>query len=326
MFRCFFVNRAWALWAWGGLLSMVVLVYVTVQQTVRLNSWYGEFYDLLQKPEQAGGLERFWGYMQDFAWIAFPYMLLRSLEKFVASHYAFRWRQAMTLHYLPRWQNTAVEVEGASQRIQEDCMRFARQTEDIGLGVVRAVMTLISFIPILWGLSKGMAIVWLQFEGSLFWVALTTAVGGYLLSWFIGGRLPGLEYNNQKVEAALRKNLVYAEDQRARMDLGEVLSLFSAVRFNNFRLFNNYAYFNLWSNLYGQTMIIFPYLLMGPSLFAGIITLGVIQQVNNSFREVNDSFSYLIDRWTDVTELRSIYRRLTEFEKALHPEVATELI
>ena len=326
MFRCFFVNRAWALWAWGGLLSMVVLVYVTVQQTVRLNSWYGEFYDLLQKPEQAGGLERFWGYMQDFAWIAFPYMLLRSLEKYVASHYAFRWRQAMTLHYLPRWQNTAVDVEGASQRIQEDCMRFARQTEDIGLGVVRAVMTLISFIPILWGLSKGMAIVWLQFEGSLFWVALTTAVGGYLLSWYIGGRLPGLEYNNQKVEAALRKNLVYAEDQRARMDLSEVLSLFSAVRFNNFRLFNNYAYFNLWSNLYGQTMIIFPYLLMGPSLFAGIITLGVIQQVNNSFREVNDSFSYLIDRWTDVTELRSIYRRLTEFEKALHPEVATELI
>ena len=326
MFRCFFVNRAWALWAWGGLLSMVVLVYVTVQQTVRLNSWYGEFYDLLQKPEQAGGLERFWGYMQDFAWIAFPYMLLRSLEKYVASHYAFRWRQAMTLHYLPRWKNTAVEVEGASQRIQEDCMRFARQTEDIGLGVVRAVMTLISFIPILWGLSKGMAIVWLQFEGSLFWVALTTAVGGYLLSWYIGGRLPGLEYNNQKVEAALRKNLVYAEDQRARMDLSEVLSLFSAVRFNNFRLFNNYAYFNLWSNLYGQTMIIFPYLLMGPSLFAGIITLGVIQQVNNSFREVNDSFSYLIDRWTDVTELRSIYRRLTEFEKALHPEVATELI
>ena len=194
-------------------------------------------------------------------------------------------------------------------------MRFAKQTEDIGLGVVRAVMTLISFIPILWGLSKGMAIAWLQFEGSLFWVALTTAVGGYLLSWFIGGRLPGLEYNNQKVEAALRKNLVYAEDQRARMDLTEVLSLFSAVRFNNFRLFNNYTYFNLWSNLYGQTMIIFPYLLMGPSLFTGIITLGVIQQVGNSFGEVNNSFSYLIDRWTDVTELRSIYRRLTEFEK-----------
>jgi peptide/bleomycin uptake transporter len=67
-------------------------------------------------------------------------------------------------------------------------------------------------------------------------------------------------------------------------------------------------------------MIIFPYLLMGPSLFTGIITLGVIQQVSNSFGEVNNSFSYLIDRWTDVTELRSIYRRLTEFEVALHPE------
>jgi peptide/bleomycin uptake transporter len=323
MFRCFFASRAWALWAWGGLLSLVLLVYVTVQQTVRLNSWYGEFFDLLQKPEQSDGLQVFWGYVQDFAWIAFPYVVLRTLENFVASHYAFRWRQAMTLHYLPRWRDTLVDVEGASQRIQEDCMRFAKQTEDIGLGVVRAFMTLISFIPILWALSKGMAITWLQFEGSLFWVAMTTAMGGYLLSWFIGARLPGLEYNNQKVEAALRKKLVYAEDLRARLDLSEALSLFSGVRLNNFRLFNNYAYFKLWSNVYGQAMIIFPYLLMGPSLFAGLITLGVIQKVSNAFSEVINSFSYLIDRWTDVTELRSIYRRLTEFEKALHPEAVT---
>jgi len=320
MFRCFFASRAWALWAWGGLLGMVLLVYITVQQTVKLNEWYGGFYDLLQKPDQANGLQLFWGFMQDFAWIAFPFMFLRSLEHFVASHYAFRWRQAMTLHYLPRWQNTLMEVEGASQRLQEDCMRFAKQTEDIGLGIVRAVMTLVSFIPILWGLSKGMTISWLQFDGSLFWVATVTALGGYVLSWFIGARLPGLEYNNQKVEAALRKNLVYAEDQRDRMVLADVLSLFSAVRFNNFRLFNNYAYFNLWSNLYAQTMVVFPYLLMGPSLFAGLITLGVIQQVSNAFGKVNDSFSYLIERWTDITELRSIHRRLTEFEKTLHPE------
>jgi peptide/bleomycin uptake transporter len=89
------------------------------------------------------------------------------------------------------------------------------------------------------------------------------------------------------------------------------------VRLNNFRLFNHYAYFHLWSNFYGQTMVIFPYLLMGPSLFTGVITLGVIQQVGNAFGKVNDAFSYLIERWTDITELRSIYKRLSEFEKAL---------
>ena len=144
-----------------------------------------------------------------------------------------------------------------------------------------------SFIPILWGLSKGIAIEWLKFDGSLFWVALATALGGTVLSWFVGIRLPGLEYNNQKTEAALRKELVYAEDDRARMTLAELMQLFMGVRINNFRLFSHYAYFNLWSNLYGQTMIIFPYLLMGPSLFSGIITLGVIQQVGNAFGKVD---------------------------------------
>jgi len=93
--------------------------------------------------------------------------------------------------------------------------------------------------------------------------------------------------------------------------------LFTGVRLNNFRLFNHYAYFHLWSNLYSQMMVIFPFLLMGPSLFTGLITLGVIQQVSNAFNKVNDAFSYLIERWTDITELRSIYKRLSEFEKAL---------
>ncbi len=317
MFRSFFLSRRWALWAWGGLLVLVALVFITVQQTVKLNAWYGEFYDLLQKPEQAGGLEKFWGFMLQFAWIAFPFMLLRSLETYLASHFAFRWRQAMTEDYLPRWQGTEATVEGASQRIQEDCMRFARQTENLGLGLVRALLTLVSFIPILWALSAGMAIAWLQFEGSLLWVALVTALGGTVISWFVGIRLPGLEYNNQRTEAALRKDLVYAEDERSRMHLPTVLELFMGVRLNNFRLFNHYAYFHLWSNLYSQMMVIFPFLLMGPSLFTGLITLGVIQQVSNAFGKVNEAFSYLIERWTDITELRSIYKRLSEFEKAL---------
>ena len=317
MFRSFFLSRRWVLWAWGGLFVLVALVFITVQQTVKLNAWYGEFYDLLQKPDQAGGLEMFWGFMLQFAWIAFPFMLLRSLETYLASHFAFRWRQALTEVYLPRWQRTDTIVEGASQRIQEDCMRFARQTENLGLGLVRAVLTLVSFIPILWLLSKGMAIAWLQFEGSLFWVALVMALGGTVISWFVGIRLPGLEYNNQRTEAALRKDLVFAEDERSRMHLPTVLELFMGVRLNNFRLFNHYAYFHLWSNLYSQMMVIFPFLLMGPSLFTGLITLGVIQQVSNAFNKVNDAFSYLIERWTDITELRSIYKRLSEFEKAL---------
>ncbi|PRY97878.1 peptide/bleomycin uptake transporter [Jezberella montanilacus] len=318
MFSCFFMKREWLIWAWGGLSFMVGLVLLTVWQTVRLNEWFRGFFDLLQKPAQQDGLRQFWGFAQTFAWIAFPYIFLRSLENLLASHYVFRWRQALTTEYLPRWKNTPTEIEGASQRIQEDCMRFARQTESLGLGLIRAVITLLSFIPILWGLSTDMTITWLHFDGSLLWLALLAAIGGTVISWVVGRLLPELEYNNQKVEAAFRKKLVYAEDQRDCLVLSDVMSLFRAVKANNFRLFNHYAYFNLWANLYQQAMIIFPYLLMAPSLFSGLITLGVIQQVGNAFGKVNESFSYLIDRWTDITELRSIYKRLCEFERSLY--------
>ena len=92
-----------------------------------------------------------------------------------------------------------------------------------------------------------------------------------------------VQRHHAAAEAALRKDLVFAEDERSRMNLPTVLELFMGVRLNNFRLFNHYAYFHLWSNLYSQVMVIFPFLLMGPSLFTGLITLGVIQQVSNAF-------------------------------------------
>ena len=155
MFSCFFLKREWTLWAWGGLTVLVALVSLTVWQTVRLNAWFRGFFDLLQKPEQLGGLQHFWVYANAFVWIAFPYILLRSIESYFASHYVFRWRQALTTEYLPRWKNTEGVVEGSSQRIQEDCMRFARQTESLGLGLVRAIITLLSFVPILWARSVG---------------------------------------------------------------------------------------------------------------------------------------------------------------------------
>eukprot|EP01037_Dinobryon_pediforme_P016129 gene16129-16307_t len=226
------MKREWLIWAWGGLSFMVGLVLLTVWQTVRLNEWFRGFFDLLQKPEQQDGLRQFWGFAQTFAWIAFPYIFLRSLENLLASHYVFRWRQALTTEYLPRWKNTPTEIEG--------------------LGLIRAVITLLSFIPILWGLSTDMTITWLHFDGSLLWLALLAAIGGTVISWVVGRLLPELEYNNQKVEAAFRKKLVYAEDQRDCL----------------------------------QAMIIFPYLLMAPSLFSGLITLGVIQQVGNAFGKI----------------------------------------
>ena len=122
----------------------------------------------------------------------------------------------MTFAYMPYWKEVDAKVEGASQRIQEDCMNFARIVESIGLQIIRAFMLLIAFIPILWGLSSNVILPWLKdISGSLVYVSLTASLGGVLISWLVGIKLPGLEYNNQVVEAALRKELVYGEDNRA---------------------------------------------------------------------------------------------------------------
>lgn len=312
-------GNPWAIWAWVGAALMGLIIDIQVQASVFLNEWYGKFYDMLQKPE-TGSVAKFWEYMLQFSYIAFPLIFIGMFSSYFASHYAFRWREAMTKNFIPRWRNTAEDVEGASQRVQEDCARFARLLESMGLGLFRALLTLIAFIPILWKLSSGIGIAWLDFQGSLVVVAVAVSLGGMLISWFVGIKLPGLEYNNQKVEAAFRKQLVYGEDDRQQFaEVGTLLELFTGVRTNYFRLFNHYAYFNLWAGLYSQLMIIFPYVLMGPSVMTQAITLGVMTQVGNAFGKVNDAFSYLIHRWTDITELRSIHKRLAEFEKSIEP-------
>ena len=144
------------------------------------------------------------------------------------------------------------------------------------------------------------------------------SLGGLIISWIVGIKLPGLEYNNQKVEAAFRKELVYGEDDRRNYAQGPtILQLFTGIRFNYHRLFLHYGYFDLWLIMYNQSMIIVPYIIMGPGLFTGAMTLGVLIQTSSAFREVQSSFSLFMQNWTRITELRSIYKRLSEFEKAI---------
>ena len=317
MLKCFFATKEWALWAWGGLTFLFAITWLQVYLTVLLNSWYGTFYDILQK---ADDVNAFWQSMVDFTYIAIPYIFVAMLAFYFAQHYSFRWRQAITFHYLPHWEKTEGNIEGASQRIQQDTYEFAKYLESLGLGLFKALLTLIAFIPILWELSSkiGLPII-RDIDGSLVWIALLPSLGGIVISYFVGIHLPGLEYNNQRVEAAYRKQLVYSEDDKKFAEIVSLTELFTGLRTNYFRIFNHYSYFSLWSNLYGQVMIILPYLLMAPSLFTGAITLGIVTQTGNAFGKVNDSFSYLIDRWTDITKFLSVIKRLNEFEKQLIP-------
>lgn len=318
MIGAFFHSKRWSRWAYGGALFLIVLIYAKVSLSVKLNNWYGEFYDLLQKASEHSVTE-FWSGLMRFMYIAVPWIFLDTVTWYFTRIYSLRWREAISFNYIPRWRNVTEEIEGASQRIQEDTYKFAKIVESLGSQVIDAVMTLAAFVPVLWVLSKGVEITFMKnIPGSLVWLALLVSIGGMTVSWFVGIKLPGLEYNNQKVEAALRKELVYGEDDKVnRASLSTLTGLFTGIKFNYQRLFLHYGYFDLWRGMYSQFMVIVPYIVMGPGLFTGLITLGVLMKVSNSFDQVRGSLSLFINNWTVITELRSIWRRLHEFETNL---------
>ena len=324
MLTSFFGTRKWLLWSWGGLFILLSSLWMQVSITVAINEWYGGFYDLMQNSatyfdKSQVGIDLFYDKLYDFCILAMPYVIIATITNWFTRVYGLRWREAITFDYLPKWRNVTEDIEGASQRIQEDTHKFAEIIENLGLQIVRSIMTLIAFIPVLWELSAKTDIPFFGMEGgSLVWFALIISVGGLIITWFVGAKLPGLEYNNQKVEAAFRKELVFGEDDKSNYAKPEtILELFTGIKFNYQRLFNHYGYVDLWVNSYDQLMVIVPYLLVGPGLFTKLITLGVVVQVSNAFRKVHEGFGVFLYQFTTITELRSIWKRLSEFEDNL---------
>jgi peptide/bleomycin uptake transporter len=324
MLTSFFCNKKWLLWSWGGLLILLSSLWAQVSLTVAINVWYGHFYDLMQNSASyvdnpQVGIDLFYDKLYDFCMLAMPYVIIATITNWFTRVYGLRWREAITFDYLPKWRNVTADIEGASQRIQEDAHKFAEIIENLGLQIVRSIMTLIAFIPVLWELSAKTDIPFFGMEGgSLVWYALVISIGGLIITWFVGAKLPGLEYNNQKVEAAFRKELVFGEDDKDNYAKPEtILELFTGIKFNYQRLFNHYGYVDVWINSYDQFMVIVPYLLVGPGLFTKLITLGVVVQVSNAFRKVHEGFGVFLYQFTTITELRSIWKRLREFEDNL---------
>ncbi|EAH8373876.1 putative transporter [Campylobacter coli] len=393
MFSSFFKSKKWALWAYLGLFLLLFFLYIQTSLNVAINSWYSDFYNVLQKPKielldsnttqkaeekfennatliqeanqraeqnfqkanfinkgalyyyqslleyffnsramiekESYSASDFYALILVFLAIAIPYVLIATINIYFASVYAFKWREAMTFSYLKFWKNKDDNIEGSSQRIQEDTYNFSKIVESLGLSFIKALMTLVAFIPILWtlsdvvskalfaNLSENSNFYFLKnIDGLLVYVALLISLGGLIVSWFVGIKLPGLEYNNQKAEAAFRKELVYAEDNRKEYAKNEtMIELFTGLKFNYKRLFLHYGYFNIWLILFEQMIVIVPFLIMAPGLFAGAIGLGIVMQINNAFDQVRSSFSVFITNWTTITQLRSIYKRLKEFEK-----------
>jgi peptide/bleomycin uptake transporter len=313
-----FAPHRWAAWSIVGSALILFTTYFQVQVNVAINGWFGPFYDMIQaalSKTRPVTLEEFYGQLLTFVSIALVAVVVGVMTRFFASHYIFRWRTAMNEFYMAHWPRLR-SIEGASQRVQEDTMRFASTMENLGVELISAVLTLLAFLPVLVKLSS--SITELPLIGSIpyplvFAAVIWSVVGTGALA-LIGIRLPGIEFFNQRVEAAYRKELVLGEDDPTRADPPTVTELFGAIRRNYFRLYLNFMYFNIGRIVYLQTDAIFAYILLAPTIVTGKITLGTMNQIIRAFGQVRTSFQYLINAWSTIVELISIYQRLRSFE------------
>ncbi len=317
---------------WSILVSALILFNTNfaVQVSVVLNTWRGVFYDMIQRaltppPGSVSASDLFSGVVQ-FILLAGVYMTIAVLNIFVVRHFIFRWRTAMHDYFTGYWQQLR-HIEGASQRVQDDTMRFSQTMQGLGIRLVDAIMTLIAFLPLLAGLS--VHVTELPFVGAIPYplviAAVCWSVFGTVLLAIVGIKLPGLEFKNQRVEAALRKELVYGEDDETRADPITLKELFANVRKNYFRLYAHYVYFDVTRYLYLQTDNVFALLILTPTIAAGKITFGIFQQIVSAFTQVADSFQYLIISWPTIVELLSIYKRLRAFEAVIGGESLPEI-
>ncbi len=321
----------WQMWSIFGSAFIMFSTYFSVQVSVALNNWRGPFFNAVQDAlsvDKKGTIttEKLYDLIFTFSKIALLAIVVYVVTRFIVSHYVFRWRTAMNDYYVSHWKELR-KIEGASQRIQEDTMRFASIVEGLGVSIVDSIMTLFAFLPVLLALS--VHVTELPFIGSIPYPLMITAIFwalfGTVLLATVGIKLPGLEFKNQRVEAAYRKELVYGEDNENRAEPLTLKELFQNVRKNYFRLYFHYMYFNVARSLYLQADNIFTYFIMIPTIIAGKITFGVLQQILNAFSQVSNSFQYLVNAWPTIVELLSVQKRLKSFEAAIDNEPLPEI-
>ena len=347
--------------AWSGLVVFVGHALFKAWLKYALNAWYARFYDELQDVSDGSGefgsghladkRQAIWEELLEFALIVSPAVVVHPLAKWIASVWRFSWRLALVRSYLVHYDPTTRPLEGTAQRIHEDTQRFEMGVYDCGTIVLDSILTLVIFIPVLLDVGGQAHPPDWEWPPWLLTVAATAAFGGLFVSMVVGHRLVGLEVENQKVEAELRTRLVVLE-RTPEMVVGEPEDpnrIVNADQFDDIshrvrrqpvspleamgttlvdlwhnyrRLFFNFAGFNTWIAMYDQTMIILPFMLVAPLMFAedpgDRISLGTLMKVSNAFDKVFGAMAVVTENWANVNEFRSTVRRLGEFERSIY--------
>lgn len=348
-----FLRDAWALtrpywssedrWRARGLLATVIVLNLSlVGMTVVLTYWQRAFYNALEAKDAAAftALLFTWhrseegGFLPSFTLVAALYILIAVYALYLRQALEIRWRRWLTEIYLTQWLEgrayyrmalTDPETDNPDQRIAEDARMFVGQTLGLGLGLMRSVVTLGSFVVVLWSLSGPMTVFGVTIPGYMVWVALLYAMAGTWLAHLIGRPLIRLNFNQQKVEADFRYALVRFRENVEGIALhgGEadekrgLTTRFRALMENWWSIMTATKRLTLFTVGYQQVASIFPIVVAAPAYFAGRIPLGGLIQTSSAFNQVQDSLSWFVENYSVLTEWRATVERLTGFTRAV---------
>ena len=333
---------------WPGriLLGAVIAIELSIVAiTVILNEWYNRFYNTLQDRNWSG----FVSAILFFCVIAAVYTVLTVYQNYLNQWLQIRWRRWMTQTYLRQWLNTANHyrmqllgdaADNPDQRIAEDIRMFidsgaATGILPIGLGLLNSVVTLCSFVIILWHLSEAapLALFGLTIPGYLVWAAVLYAIVGTILTHLIGWPLIPLNFLQQRFEADFRFNLVRSRENSEQIASlrGEAaererhLSRFGLVVANWIAIMQRQKRLAFFTQSYSQASVIFPYVMVSPAYFSGAMQLGGLMQTASAFNSVQNALSYFVTAYRSIAEYQAVVKRLSGFEDAIEAGRAAAL-
>jgi putative ATP-binding cassette transporter len=329
-------------WRARLLLGVVVMLNLSlVGMSVLLSYWNREFFNSLQeKDAEAFWALLFWwrqtdsGPMPGFVFVAVLYILIAVYQLYLRQALQIRWRGWMTRQVLDRWLAdrayyrialTDPGTDNPDQRVAEDLRMFVDNTLSLGLGLMRSVVSLFSFILVLWGLSGPATLFGIEIPGYMVWVALAYAVVGTALAHWVGRALIPLNFNQQRVEADFRYALVRLRDNAEGIALygGEadekrgLVQRFQALIENWWAIMVATKRLTFFTAGYSQVAMVFPFVVASPAYFAGRIPLGGLTQTANAFGEVQGALSWFVDNYASLTEWRATVKRITGFLDAI---------
>jgi len=317
-------------WSALGLLVLVTaLNLAVVGMNVRFNYWYRDFYDTIQNLDQAGFYRQIW----IFAGLASLWMVIAISVEFLTSLLQIRWRRWLNTHYLKRWLSHRAyyrlqltgDTDNPDQRIAEDIKQFIETTFGLTLLLVRRVVSLFTFLAILWSVSGPITIGSVTIPDYMVWLTLVYAIVGTVLVLKIGRPLIGLRFSQQRFEADYRFSLVRLrehtesvafyggearEHETFELRFADVFRNFIAIMWRTLKLGSFVFGFN-------QASVLFPYLVQAPRFFAKEIQLGVLRQTADAFDQVLTSLSFIINSYETIAQWQAIIQRLATFENRI---------